>query len=235
MIAKENLIQTLKDETELRKMNHKGRDELSMLLGPDFGAMKEYNQNNPHHHLDLLSHTIAVVTGIKVNNVDSREFIELRLAALFHDIGKPLTAMKKEDRLVFYGHAEKSSEITMPMLRKLGFQEETVQRIGFYIACHDTFISFRLPEEMPKRPNDYIKEIDQETVMRHITGIQTEKKKLGDYIPSISDFFYLLFLCIADAEAQAEYAILNGRIIDTRAKKARRMKNIQNIIKNALN
>lgn len=58
-------------------------DVLTVLPGLAYLApMAGYDQQNPHHHLDLREHTIQAVTAVRPEE-------GLRLAALLHDGGKP--------------------------------------------------------------------------------------------------------------------------------------------------
>ena len=50
---------------------------------PELPAMR-LEQDPIHHHKDVLAHTIAVVANTSTDRL-------VRLAALFHDIGKPKT------------------------------------------------------------------------------------------------------------------------------------------------
>lgn len=94
--------------------------------------------------------------------------ISLRIAAFFHDIGKPYVAQEKQGRLVFYGHAAKSAEITIKILKNLGYSDQEVNRICFYIRHHDDFISWALPTESYDHENPYLVEITTENVATHI-------------------------------------------------------------------
>ena len=72
---------------------------------PELRKSKGFNQNNPWHIYDVYDHILHVIDGVKEN-------IILRLAALFHDIGKPYTYMEDENNIGhFYDHWTKSSEI----------------------------------------------------------------------------------------------------------------------------
>lgn len=93
----------------------KTNDEVSVLIGEAAAVMVAFDQRNPHHSYDLFTHTLHTVAGVK----ETAPAI-MRVAAFFHDIGKPSVAMEKQGRLVFYGHAQKSAEIASPILREIG-------------------------------------------------------------------------------------------------------------------
>jgi len=75
-----NIILLEDNVYELLKENEK---ELFELI-PELEKCKGFNQNNKWHIFDVYEHIIHVVSFVQPNKY-------LRLAALFHDIGKPLT------------------------------------------------------------------------------------------------------------------------------------------------
>ena len=157
MIAKPDFENSLQEP--LPFWQSKSREEVCDLLGNTVAQMVGFAQNNPHHCYDLFLHTLHTVDEIR----PSYSTI-LRVAAFFHDIGKPSVAFEKQGRLVFYGHAKKSAEFAAPILVKLGYSSQDVDLICFYISHHDDFISWVLPTEEYNRQNPYLKEITLENV-----------------------------------------------------------------------
>lgn len=95
--------------------------------------MKDFNQNDPHHCYDLLRHNTQAVLAVTPDGLSDDEFISLRLAALFHDIGKTEAAVWENNRMFFYGHAQKSAEIAFDLLTHIGMEETAAKRICFFI------------------------------------------------------------------------------------------------------
>lgn len=61
----------------------------------------------------------------------------LRLAALFHDLGKQATLTVDEDgRYRFFGHAEEGAEMTAPRLRSLSFSKDATNQIVRIVREH---------------------------------------------------------------------------------------------------
>jgi putative nucleotidyltransferase with HDIG domain len=61
----------------------------------------------------------------------------LRLAALFHDVGKPLTlSVELEGRIRFLGHAEKGSRLSARRLTSLRLSREVVRHVSATIEGH---------------------------------------------------------------------------------------------------
>ena len=130
------------------------KDEALRLLGKEVAMMIGYNQNNPHHCYDLWEHSIKTMQGLTCDKDN-----KLRVAAFFHDIGKPSVARVKDGRTVYYGHAQKSVEIANSLLNRLGYMSHEIEQLLFYIEHHDDFISWVLPQEEYNHKNKYLIEI----------------------------------------------------------------------------
>lgn len=81
---------------------------------PGMEECKQFNQNNKYHKHNVYEHMLYVV-----DYCDTKEF-EIKLAALLHDIGKPASySVDSETGLYhFYGHPEKSYEISRFLLKE---------------------------------------------------------------------------------------------------------------------
>lgn len=105
---------------------------------PELKPTFDFEQHNPHHHLDVYGHTVqAVVSG--------EERLPVRLALLLHDIGKPRCFSRDEKGIGhFYGHASVSAAMAEDILNRLRYDRRTVERVCLLIRYHDGVI---LPEE----------------------------------------------------------------------------------------
>ena len=67
---------------------------------PELESMIGFEHRHPHHNLDVWEHTLAVLKNLNdVTNID------LKMAGLLHDIGKPFSYQDEEVRH-FHGHPE---------------------------------------------------------------------------------------------------------------------------------
>ena len=163
------LEETLEREDVIEYISSMSKEELENRFGKEVAKMKDFDQKNPHHCYDLLGHTLHTVDSIKRDGLTPEQFKELRISAFFHDIGKPVVAKmhpKIKDQQVFYGHAQKSAEISEKMLKELGYDETEIKRMTFFIGHHDDFISYKSNEQIsPEIANhEYIRGITPETV-----------------------------------------------------------------------
>ena len=105
--------------------------EVIAVVIPEIVPMFGLDQCNPYHIYDVWEHTIRVVSGTPETPV-------LRLAALFHDIGKPPCFTKDENGIGhFYGHPIVSCEIAEKTMRRLKFDNVTREKVLTLVRWHD--------------------------------------------------------------------------------------------------
>lgn len=100
---------------------------------PEINNITGYAQNNPHHYLDVWQHTIKALTNAPRDTT-------LRLALLFHDMGKPACYTQTDGRGHFYGHAQISSAIAEDTLLRLKYDNDTIDTVTQLVAYQDVDI-----------------------------------------------------------------------------------------------
>lgn len=104
---------------------------ISKVILPELDRMMETEQNHPHHCKSVGEHTISVVCNTPQDKV-------LRLAALFHDVAKPLCRTTDEQGTDhFHGHPEKSAELAANIFRRLKFDRDTMDQVCALVRWHD--------------------------------------------------------------------------------------------------
>ncbi len=107
---------------------------MTAVFLPEFDQMAQTVQNNPHHCYDVAEHTIQAL-------IHSAPEKTLRLALLFHDMGKAKTRTTDQDGVDhFHGHSEVSAELARTILRRLKFDNETIDRVVRLVRAHDVKI-----------------------------------------------------------------------------------------------
>lgn len=113
---------------EIRKAYELG---LTAQFLPEFDRMMETPQNTPHHQYTVGEHTIHTLNGVPADKV-------LRIAMLLHDIAKPCCRITDEQgRDHFHGHPAKGREMAQNILRRLKFDNDTIERVGRLVLYHD--------------------------------------------------------------------------------------------------
>ena len=98
---------------------------------PELPAMR-VEQDPIHHHKDVLAHTIAVVRNTSPDLV-------LRLAALFHDVGKPATRAFGPKGVSFHHHEVVGARMTRKRMQALRFSNELVDDVSQLVFLHLRF------------------------------------------------------------------------------------------------
>ncbi|MBT6446140.1 HDIG domain-containing protein [bacterium] len=89
-------------------------------------------QDPIHKHKDVLAHTIAVTAKTRADLV-------LRLAALFHDIGKPLTRKIDEHGVTFRHHEAVGAKMAKKRLRHLEYPDDVVRDVAELVRLSGRF------------------------------------------------------------------------------------------------
>ena len=129
---KKELEEILTQSDIIKSINENIEDLLKII--PEIKNMIGFEHNHPHHHLDVWEHTLEVLKNLNTKD------IELKMAALLHDIGKPFSYQDEEIRH-FHGHPAVSSKMTKEILTRLGYDEEFIKRVSYLVETHDTMIN----------------------------------------------------------------------------------------------
>jgi tRNA nucleotidyltransferase (CCA-adding enzyme) len=104
---------------------------LTKVFLPEFDVMMETPQNNPHHVYSVGLHTIKALELAKRDKI-------VRLTTLLHDIGKPATRTTDEVGIDhFSGHPNLGTEVARKILKRLRFDNDTIDRVALLVLYHD--------------------------------------------------------------------------------------------------
>jgi tRNA nucleotidyltransferase (CCA-adding enzyme) len=89
------------------------------------------------HIYDVYNHLLHALQ----HSADKNFSTEVRLAALFHDIGKPATRRydKNKDKYTFFGHEVVGARMTHKILSRLKFSRETIDLVTTLVRNHMFF------------------------------------------------------------------------------------------------
>ncbi len=134
------------------------RDELDKLLvvdSPeaglwflvDTGLAEEFLPELPalalevdpiHHHKDVLAHTIAVVAKTRPERI-------VRLAALFHDVGKPKTrSFGPGGKVSFHHHEVVGARMTRERMQALRYPADDIEAVSRLVELHLRFHTYKM-------------------------------------------------------------------------------------------
>jgi putative nucleotidyltransferase with HDIG domain len=106
---------------------------LLQYVFPEISVMYGLDQTSEYHHKDIFFHTLEVVD----NAANLSDKLDLRLAALVHDIAKPNTRrIDKKKGYTFYGHDDYGARMLKKISERMKFSNKTRDYIVKLTALH---------------------------------------------------------------------------------------------------
>ena len=169
------LVEILLSENPSEQLRER-KEELALLM-PEFKESFGFDQKTIWHPYDVFEHTLRVIDG-----VNSENSLCLRLAALFHDVGKPYI---KDPRGPghFFGHWDKSKEIFIRYKDNfyLGFSEFGL--ICDLIEYHDLDINEKTIDRFMKTFSE--EEMDQLFILKRADILAQNEKMIMDRLDNL--------------------------------------------------
>ncbi len=112
------------------------RTGLAAVFLPELPALL-LEQDPIHHHKDVLAHTLAVVDKASPR-------LELRLAALFHDVGKPKTRAFTDKGVSFHHHEVVGARMTRKRMEELKYPTAVMDAVVELVFLHLRFHTYQM-------------------------------------------------------------------------------------------
>lgn len=162
---------------------------------PEFKECIDYNQNNPYHTYTLHKHTaIALIEEYYSDPI-------INLAILFHDIGKPHCCTIGDDGYShFKGHGSVSSDMTKEIMKRLKFDNDTINKVTELVFYHDA--TFTVEKKSIKRWLNKLGEEQFRRLLRiRIADIKAQNSEFEkERIQKITDIQMLLDVVLQENE-----------------------------------
>lgn len=111
-------------------IHHAYKLGITQIILPEYDHIVGVRQNTPNHIYTVDKHTL-----IALKNIDNQAI--LRLTMLFHDFGKPSVHHIREDGTdSFYRHPEVGAVIARKILKRLKFDNYTLDRVTRLVKWH---------------------------------------------------------------------------------------------------
>lgn len=128
--VREEINKTLLAEKPSRGFRLLHETGLLKHIIPELEKCVKFHQRNPHHDKDVFDHIMGVLDNTKKDLV-------LRLAALMHDIAKPLCfSIDENDIGHFYRHHMMGMDITESILKRLKYDNKTIESVKILVKEH---------------------------------------------------------------------------------------------------
>lgn len=110
--------------------------DIIKYIAPELAESYGVEQNQAHAY-DVWEHLLRTVQ----HAADKGYPLETRIAALFHDIGKPATRRfsRETNQYTFYGHEVVGARMTEKILKNLNFSAKTVEKVVKLVRWHMFF------------------------------------------------------------------------------------------------
>lgn len=103
---------------------------LMQYVIPEILPTVGFEQHNRAHIFDVFTHSLAVVDKVPAT-------LELRLAALLHDSGKPATFTLDEKGVGhFYQHQQESQRLCIDVLTRLKYSKMVIEKVSLLVGEH---------------------------------------------------------------------------------------------------
>ena len=97
---------------------------------PELAPAVGFDQKNPHHCYDVYTHCVKALSYVRPEPA-------LRLAALLHDVGKPVCfSLDQQGAGHFYGHEQESARQSEAVAARLRLDNRTRERVIALVARH---------------------------------------------------------------------------------------------------
>ena len=165
---------------------------LAGLVIPELPALKlEIDEH--HHHKDVYQHTLTVVEQAidYERDYNLENDLVLRLAALFHDIGKPATRkLEPGGGVTFYHHDVVGSKLATKRLRELKFDNETIKAVSSLIELHLRFFGYSDQPWSDSAIRRYVRDADDQLLRLHAltrADVTTRNQRKADRLSHAYD------------------------------------------------
>lgn len=111
------------------------QSNLLQYISTDLVTSAGVLQNKKAHLYDVFEHLVRSLQYA----ADQGFSLEIRLAALFHDIAKPHTKRTSGSKTTFFGHEVVGERVTRVTLENLKFSRETIDYVALLIRWHMFF------------------------------------------------------------------------------------------------
>lgn len=194
---------------------------------PEIKPCVGFQQKTHYHNKDVWEHTVSAVCNVE-------PVLYLRLAMLFHDLGKPLCYQFYGGEGHFKGHASISTEICVKELENLHFDSATSEKVVFLVKRHDMTMKDD-PLIIKKQLNKYGEELFFDLIKVHIADDLAKAEKAQGRIIGYQNAAKTALKIIEQQECfSLKNLALNGNDIIAKGYKGKEVGDVLKMLLNAV-
>jgi putative nucleotidyltransferase with HDIG domain len=130
--VRDEFDKTVMAATPLCALHYMEKTGLLRFILPELAACRSIEQRG-RHDFDVLDHSFYALEYAAAKSYP----LHIRLAALFHDIGKPVTAaLDTNGNRTFYLHEQYSAEMTVTLMRRLRYPNMLTNQVAHLVREH---------------------------------------------------------------------------------------------------
>ena len=165
---------------------------IAELVFPELPSLK-LEVDEHHHHKDVYEHTLTVleqaITYEKQYNLE--QDLILRLAALMHDIGKPLTRkLETGGGVTFHHHDVVGAKLATKRLKALRYDNDTIKAVSRLIELHLRFFGYSDQAWGDSAIRRYVRDADDQLARLHVltrADVTTRNQRKADRLSHAYD------------------------------------------------
>ena len=183
---------------------------LAALVLPELPALK-LEVDEHHHHKDVYEHSLTVLDQAidleRSRHPGAEPDLVLRLAALLHDIGKPLTKRTEGAGVVtFHHHDVVGAKIAKKRLKELRYDNDTVAQVSRLIELHLRFFGYTEGAWTDSAVRRYVRDAGPLLERLHIltrADVTTRNRRKADHLSFAYDDLEQRIATLGDEEELA--------------------------------
>ncbi|RGE17347.1 CCA tRNA nucleotidyltransferase [Leucobacter sp. wl10] len=167
-------------------------------------------QDDHGRHKDVYEHSLTVLRQAidleKARDHDPSPDIVLRIAALLHDIGKPVTRRFERGNVTFHHHDVVGAKLARRRLRELRFDNGTVKRAARLVELHLRFFGYSDQQWTDSAVRRYVRDAGDELQRLHVltrADVTTRNRRKAERLEHAYDDIERRISELAEAEELA--------------------------------
>lgn len=127
---RDELVKILMSDKPSKGIGLLAKTNLLKYILPELQSCVGFDQHNKHHNKNVFNHILKVLESTPC-------VLNIRLAALFHDIGKPMCfTIDEHGEGHFYNHHKIGADKTREIMKRLKFDNETINNVCILVYEH---------------------------------------------------------------------------------------------------
>ena len=208
---RDEFVKLLSSNDPVPGIRHLVESGLAERFIPELTALVA-TQDDHGRHKDVYEHSLTVLQQAIELEVARREDPEaapdvvLRIAALLHDIGKPVTRRFERGTVTFHHHDVVGAKLAKKRLRELRFDNDTIKRVARLVELHLRFFGYSDQQWTDSAVRRYVRDAGDVLERLHIltrADVTTRNRRKAERLEHAYDDIEQRIAVLSEAEELA--------------------------------